>query len=99
MEKFKNVSLRGETDNLYLKITLVLKVVDGVGEDTPVVVSNTYKIENVTDKGESGSVWDNPMSGREHISCGTPYAFSPYQKKNNANPATSESNALTIKYY
>lgn len=99
LEKFKNVSLRGETDNLYLKITLVLKVVDGVGEDTPVVVSNTYKIENATDKGESGSVWDNPMSGREHISCGTPYAFSPYQKKNNADPATSESNALTIKYY
>ncbi len=99
LEKFKNVSLRGDSDDLYLKITLVLKVVDGVGEDTPVVISNTYKIENATDRGESGSVWNNPISGHQQISCGTPYTFSPYQKKNNTDPATSETNALTLNYY
>lgn len=100
LEKLKNTVLlaTGKEKAIYLKLNLVLKVVDG-GEDTPVVVSQIYKIENTKAMGESGSYTSRSGKKGDRVSKGTPYPFSPYQAKGNTLPATKETNALTLSYY
>ena len=100
LEKLKNTVLltTGKEETIYLKINLVLKVVDG-GEDTPVVVSQIYKIEDTKAMGESGSYTSRFGKKGDRVSKGTPYPFSPYQAKDNTLPATKETNALILTYY
>lgn len=99
LEKFKNTMLLAMDKDVYLKITLVLKVTDPAAEQTPVIVSNLYKLSHIVDRGASGGDWVNPISGRHSITYGTPYEFSHFQTKDNTDQPTEDSNALILNYY
>lgn len=85
--------------DVYLKITLVLKVTDPTAEQTPVIVSNLYRLSHIADRGVSGGDWVNPISGSHHITDGTPYEFSHFQTRDNTDQPTEDSNALILNYY
>lgn len=99
IEKFKGTAFISADANVnqeaYLKLTLVFKPTDANAEQTPVIMSHTYKISNIEDLGLDGNKWHTSHKRPKN---GSPFKMTKEQTIDGSGTDVA-GNALKLAYY